>query len=257
MGYLDDSNNKIKVRMKKGQTISGFPIGILYLEDVHYPLMPGNVVNGYTFDFPVRYRAVEGLDIPNLVFKEPTEEVYQSILKAGKSLEADGCRAISGACGFFGNYQRKLADDLNIPVALSSLLQLPWIGTILKPGQKIGVLTADQSSLTDNVFENCSISRELRKRLIMKDLRNEPEFSCIPEARGEFDNGTVQQEVVAKALEITEDDPDVRAILLECSDMPPYAFAVQQATGCMVFDYTTLIKWLYSAAAQMPYKGFI
>ena len=257
MGYLDDTNNKVRIQQKKGQTVAGFPVGIVYIEDVFYPLLPGNVVNGYTFNFPVRYKAVEGLDIPNLIFKGPTEEIYQDILAACKSLEKDGCRAISGACGFFGNYHRRIADEMDIAVALSSLVQLPWIETMLKPGQKIGVLTADASNLTDNVYQSCGISDTLREKLIIRGLRNEKEFSCILEARGDFDNGIVQQEVVGKALEIIEEDPDVGAILLECSDMPPYAFAVQQTTGRMVFDFTTLIRWLYYAAAQTPYKGFI
>ncbi|MBP1759530.1 MAG: hypothetical protein H6Q63_447, partial [Firmicutes bacterium] len=57
-GYLNPSNNKVKVRMLKGQNIAGFPIGIIYIDDVYYPMMPGNIVNGYTFDFPVRLKAV-------------------------------------------------------------------------------------------------------------------------------------------------------------------------------------------------------
>ena len=34
------------------------------------------------------------------------------------------------------------------------------------------------------------------------------------------------------------------AILLECSNMPPYAYAVQRATGLPVFDCTTLSNYM-------------
>ena len=254
-GYLTPENDDVIVRMKKGQNIAGFPIGIIYIDDVYYPMMPGNIVNGYTFPFPVRYKAVEGLDCPNLF--DTAEGVGEKILLACKKLEKEGVRAISAACGFFGNYQADMAEQLSIPVALSSLVQLPWIATLLKKNQTIGVLTASKESFSDKLLDSCGVNKELKQRLIVKDLGHEKEFSCIIEGRGEFHNGIVCQEVVGKAIEIVEKYPQTGAILLECSDMPPYAYAVQAATGLPVFDFTTLIRWLHSSVAQTPYRGFI
>jgi len=253
-GYSTPENTK-KVRMMKGQNIAGYPIGIIYIDEVYYPMVPGNIVNGYTFSFPVRLKAVTGLDIPNLF--QAGDEVFDQIILACRELEREGCRAISAACGFFGNYQDKVAASMDIPVAISSLVQLPWIATLLKPEQRIGVLTADKSSLTDKLLNACGISEELKSRLIIKDLSHEPEFSCILEGRGEFDNERVKEEVVQKALEIMKQDSAVGAILLECSDMPPYAYAVSAATKRPVFDFTTLIRWLHTAVCQTPYHGFI
>ena len=153
--------------------------------------------------------------------------------------------------------QAKIAEELSVPVALSSLVQLPWIATLLKKDQTIGVLTAQKDSFTDQLLDSCGVCTELKKRLLVKDLGHEDQFSCIPEGRGVFDNGLVQQEVVGKAMEILKEAPNTGAILLECSDMPPYAYAVQAATGVPVFDFTTLIRWLHSAVAQTPYCGFI
>ncbi|MBR1865723.1 MAG: aspartate/glutamate racemase family protein [Lachnospiraceae bacterium] len=254
-GYLDSTNDRVSVKMKKGQNIAGYPVGIVYIDDVYYPMLPGNIVNGYTFDFPVRLKAVEGLDCPNLF--DVADGVYEKVLTACQKLEQEGVRAISGACGFFGNFQAQIADEMNIPVALSSLVQLPWIDTLLKKDQRIGVLTAQKDSFTDRLLDSCGVDDRLKRRLIVKDLGHEPEFSCIIEGRGEFDNGIVCKEVVTKALEITKEAPDTGAILLECSDMPPYAYAVQNATGLPVFDFTTLIRWLHSAVTQTPYCGFI
>lgn len=243
------------VKMKEGQNISGFPIGIIYIDDVYYPMVPGNIVNGYTFNFPVRLMPVEGLNCKNLF--TTAEHVDEKILAACEKLKKEGIRAISAACGFFGNYQSQMAEALDIPVALSSLVQLPWIATLLKKNQKIGVLTADKSSFSDKLLNSCGVSDDIKKRLVVKDLRHEKEFSCILEGRGEFDNSVVKQEVVGKALEIIKEYPDTGAILLECSDMPPYAYAVQAAVKLPVFDFTTLIRWLHSAVTQTPYYGFI
>lgn len=254
-GYMTPQNDSVVVQMKKGQNIAGFPIGIIYIEDVFYPMLPGNIVNGYTFPFPVRLKAVEGLNCPDLF--DAASGVKEKVLAACRQLEREGVRAISGACGFFGNYQADMAAALDVPVALSSLVQLPWIATLLKRNQTIGVLTAQKDSFTDALLDSCNIPDELKRRLVVEDLGHEKEFSCITEGRGCFDNGIVRQEIVGKALEILKKAPNTGAILLECSDMPPYAYAVQAATGLPVFDFTTLIRWLHSAVTQTPYCGFI
>lgn len=255
-GYMTESNNDVRVYMRKGQNIAGYPVGIIYIEDVWYPYMPGNVVNGYTYDFPVRLKAVKDLTVDKLLFNSG-DYLYDSILEACRELEQEGVRAISGACGFFGNFQSRLAQDCNVPVAVSSLVQLPWVSALIRSRQKIGVLTASADSISEHLFESCGVGRELQDRLVIKGLRDEKEFSCIVEGRGDFDNGIVRQEVVSKAEELVRENPDVGAILLECSDMPPYAYAVQAATGLPVFDFITLIKWLHSGVCQKPYHGFI
>lgn len=251
-GYVYPGNRECVVSMRKGQNIAGFSVGILYIDNVWYPMLPGNVVNGNTFDFPVRLRAVEGLDIENLFTTR--EQVAEMVLKAAKKLVCEGCRAVSSACGFFGNYQQLVAAELDVPVAMSSLMQIHSILPLLKPDQKLGILTADLSSLSDRLLQNCGVTD--RSRLVIRDLRHAPEFSCILEGRGSFDNGRVEKEVVDQALACME-EADIGAILLECSDMPPYAWAVQAACGVPVFDFTTLIRWLHNAANQKPYCGFI
>jgi len=250
-GYLLPENRDCIIQMKKGQNIAGYPIGILYIDDVWYPMLPGNIVNGCTFDFPVRLRAVEGLTVPDLF--NTRGHVQEAVIKAADKLVMEGCRAVAGACGFFGNYQEVLARRLDVPVALSSLMQINSILPLLKPDQKLGVLTADASSLSDALLAQCGVWD--RSRLVICDLRHEPEFSCILEGRGSFDNGKVEREVVSKARSCMEEN--VGAILLECSDMPPYAWAVQAACGVPVFDFTTLIRWLKNAVTQQPYRGFI
>ena len=75
--------------------------------------------------------------------------------------------------------------------------------------------------------------------------------------RPEFDNTVARREVVEAAVSLIEENDNIGAILLECSDMPPYAADVQAATQLPVFDFITLIKWLHSAVAQKPYCGWM
>ena len=75
--------------------------------------------------------------------------------------------------------------------------------------------------------------------------------------RGHFNNTVAAQEITDLAEELIAENNDLGAILLECSDMPPYAAAVQEATQLPVFDFITLIRWLRSGVAQRPYSGWI
>jgi len=253
-GYLAPGTDDVVMRALDHQQVSGYSVGIVYIPDVWYPMVPGNVVNAYTYDFPVRLRAVPGLNNDRLHGADPTV-AGDIIAVARQMIEQEGIRALSGACGFFGHFQRQVADALDIPVALSSMVQVPWIRTVLRPNQKIGVLTADGPNLTEGLMKSCGIDDP--SVLLIKDLRHAPEFSAIMDCRGEFDNGKLCQEAVGAALDLLKEDADLGAILLECSDLPPYSAAIQAATQLPVFDFITLIRWLHHATTQRPYSGWM
>jgi hypothetical protein len=252
-GYLGKGDGDRTFAIKKGQVVSGYTVGILLL-DVWYPLLPGNVVNAYTFDFPVRHKLIPNALQPRVHSGDPT--LLDDIVRAGKELEMDGVRAICGACGYLGNFQAQAAEALDVPVYLSSLVQVPVIKVGLRPHQKVGVLCADQPSLTPEILRNCGV--EDPSICVIKGIGDQPQFSSILHSdRGYFDNEAIRKEVVKGALELVKNNPDIGAILLECSDMPPYASEVQRAVNLPVYDFITLIRWVHYAVAQKPYTGFI
>lgn len=253
-GYFIPSGENSMVEMNYRQRISGFPIGIVYIDEVNYPMVPGNVNNGFTYKYPVLLKPIVGLEPERLFANDPT--IGKEVIKiAQEMIIKDGIRALSSGCGFFGNYQQEVANALGIPVGLSPLIMVPWIETLIKSNMKIGVLTSNIDAFNDNIFTQCRIQDP--SRLIIRGLRNEPNFSAIPQQRGYFDNNEVCKEVAAKAMEILEENEHVGAILLECSDMPPYANVVQMATRLPVFDFITLINFLANAVMQPIYKGWI
>jgi Asp/Glu/hydantoin racemase len=46
-----------------------------------------------------------------------------------------------------------------------------------------------------------------------------------------------------------EAHPEIGAIVLECTNMPPYRADIQAATGVPVFDITTLVRMLHDAVS--------
>ena len=49
-----------------------------------------------------------------------------------------------------------------------------------------------------------------------------------------------------------KEHPEVGAIVLECTNMPPYAQAVAQAVGLPVYDITTLASYVMAGLQTSP-----
>lgn len=158
-----------------------------------------------------------------------------------------------GACGFFANFQKDVADALEIPAFLSSMLQLPMIKMGLKSNQKIGIITASGNDITDQMLRNMGVTPE---DCYIEDVGSLEGFQTIRYEYEYIDNESVAQTVVQAAKNLVEKHDDVGAILLECSDMPPYAFMVQEAVHLPVFDFITMIHWAHQATTQKPYYGY-
>jgi len=250
LGYDDE-----EVYAKKGQVIGGVAIGIIVIGENYYPLVPGNVANATTFGFPVHYKFLKGVSSDKIVSKKPDPEVLRKIIAAGKELEQQGCRAVVGACGYFANYLPEVAAALNIPCFLSSLMQIPMIAPSLKPHQKIGVLCANGEILKSApALKNCGVDPS---KIIIGGCEKLSEMQNILKNTGHLNNLKFEEELISAVKQLVTDNPDIGALLLECSDMPPYAWAIQKAVRLPVFDFTTMIKWVFSAVVRRPFAGYM
>lgn len=239
---------------KKSQSWHGIPVGILIL-NACYPCIPGNVGNATSFPFPVRYKEVSEASIDGLI-NQRDQALIRPFVEGARELEAEGVRAIAGACGFMALFQREIAEAVQIPVCMSSLLQLSFIRQILPRNKRIGIVTANASALTDRHFEAVGIQDQ--SGLFVQGLENSKEFrEAILEEKGTLDSDLMEAEVVEAAQAMTASHPDIAAIVLECSDLPPFAYAVQQAVSRPVFDFNTMIKHVQTAVVQQPYFGYL
>lgn len=237
---------------RKTQSWYGESIGILILK-ASYPCVPGNVGNATTFPFPVRYQEVEGATIDRLL-NQQDPSLAGPFIQAAKRLRDRGVRAVTGACGFMALFQKEVAGALDIPVFLSSLLQIPFIYQVT--GRPVGIITANASRLTTKHFEACHVPPTIP--LAIAGMENKQEFrEAILEEKGTLDSEKIEREVVEVAEELVSKNPDVGAILLECSDLPPYAHAVQAATQRPVFDFVTMITYVHQALIRTPYHGYM
>ena len=239
---------------RRTQAWYGESIGILIL-DAAYPCVPGNVGNASTYNFPVRYKVVKNASIDRLLNqRDPTLAI--PFIEAAKELQAEGVRAVTGACGFMALFQKQVADSLEIPVFLSSLLQVPFVHQILPSHRKIGIISADASALTPEHYSNVGITPDIP--LVVAGMENQTEFrESVLLEKGTLDSAQVEREVVKVAQEMVRANPEVGAIVLECSDLPPYAAAVQAAVELPVFDFITMIRYVHSVLVRTPFCGFM
>jgi hypothetical protein len=182
------------------------------------------------------------------------DSVYDDLLAAARDLAANGVRAVTGDCGFMALHQQRLQQDLGLPVCLSSLLQIPFIRHLIPAGTGIGIVTADSRSLSPAFLEQIKIPPG--PDLLIQGMETCTEFaSAVLEEKGTLDADEIQKEVTVAAL--TLKDRGAGAILLECSVLPPYARAVHQATGLPVFDYITMINYVFQTLEPHGYHGFM
>jgi hypothetical protein len=235
------------VKVQGGQNLYGFSVGVLML-DTRFPRIPGDVGNAATFPFPVLYHRVRGAS-PALVVREGARGLLPAFVDGGRSLEREGVRAITTNCGFLAKFQRELASAVRVPVFTSSLMLVPLVHRMLPPGRVVGILTVDGSSLTPQDFEGAGITG--RVPVVVAGLESEKEFTrVLLDDLPVMDVEVAREEHVRVARQLCAEHPEVGALVLECTNMPPYRADIQRATGLPVFDLVHLITLVHEAVVH-------
>jgi Asp/Glu/hydantoin racemase len=237
-------------RVRGGFNQYGFTVGILML-DTRFPRIPGDMGNARTFPFPVRYHRVAGAD-PDLVVRRGAEGLLPAFVEGARALEREGVGAITTNCGFLVKYQRQLASAVSVPVFTSSLLIVPFVHRLLAPGRRVGIMTVNAGTLTAEHLDGAGIAADVP--LAVAGMETEKEFTRVMlDDEMELDVDLAREEHVRVARRLVAEHPDVGAIVLECTNMPPYAADIQRETGRPVFDIVSLVTMVHGAlAAGLP-----
>lgn len=221
-----------------GKAVYGASVGILML-DAHFPRIPGDMGNAATWPFPVHYRVVRTAS-PDRVVRQGAKGLRDAFIDAARDLVADGVDGITTNCGFLSLFQPELAQAVPVPVATSSLMQVAMVNRLLAPDRRAGVLTISGSTLTADHLAAAGVppdtpigSTEGGAEFTRAILGNEPEL----------DVELARQDNVAAALAMTAAHPELGAIVLECTNMGPYAADIAKATGLPVFSIVNFITW--------------
>ena len=217
-------------------------LGVLMLE-TRFPRLRGDIGCAATFDFPVRHRVVAGAS-PRRVVLEQDPALLAPFVGAAQDLEREGVAAITTSCGFLALFQRPLQAAVGVPLWSSSLLAVGALDAALPEGKRAGVVTVDAVSLSPAMLAAAGAPEDTP----VEGLATDSAFRrTLLENRADLDAAEAELATVAAALRLVARHPEVAAIVLECTNMPPYADAVRAATKLPVHDITTLIRARFAA----------
>jgi len=221
-----------------GKSLYGARVGILMLE-TRFPRIPGDMGNAATWPFPVLYKVVPGAS-PRRVVHDKAAGLLDSFLDAAEELVRLGADGITTTCGFLSLFQREIAAHVGVPVATSSLMQIPLIERVLPPGKRVGILTVSAANLTGEHL----VAADADPATPVVGTDNGGEFTRVminDEER--LDVAAAQRDILAAGHSLVTSHPDVGAVLIECTNMVPYARALSERLRLPVFSIYTFVIW--------------
>ncbi|MEM9321139.1 MAG: aspartate/glutamate racemase family protein [Pseudomonadota bacterium] len=231
-----------------GKSIYGASVGILML-DAQFPRTPGDMGNALTWPFPVLYRIVRDAS-PDRVVRQRAEGMLDALIDVARELVKDGADGITTNCGFLSLFQKELAEAVQVPVATSSLMQVEMVNRMLPANKRAGILTISASTLTQEHLQAAHVPQDTP----IGTTEGGQEFTrAILGNEMALDTDKARTDNIEAALALKSNHPELGAIVLECTNMCPYAADIQQATGLPVFSMVTFVSWFQAGLAPPKY----
>jgi Asp/Glu/hydantoin racemase len=187
------------------------------------------------------------------VIRQDARDLLPAFIEGARALERKGVRAITTSCGFLARFQKDLAAAVRVPVFTSALMLVPLVHRMLASGQRVGILTFDASALTEREMAGAGITSDIPVAIAGMEAASEF-YRAILEDRTTLDVASARREHVQAANRLCASHTDLGAIVLECTNMPPYAADIRRATALPVFDIVQLLTLVHRALAQ-PVSG--
>jgi len=231
-----------------GKTVYGASVGILMLE-AQFPRIPGDMGNAQTWPFSVMYKVVRGAS-PDRVVRQGAEGLLDAFIGAAQDLVADGVDGITTNCGFLSLVQDELSRAVPVPVVTSSLHQVAMVNRLMPAGKRAGVLTISGSTLTKAHLEAAGVPEGTP----IGTTEGLSEFTrAILDNELTLDVDAARKDNVEAALALKDKHPELGGLVLECTNMCPYAADIVEATGLPVWSMTSFVEWFQSGLTPRRY----
>jgi Asp/Glu/hydantoin racemase len=224
-----------------GKGLYGASVGILMLE-ARFPRLPGDMGNATSWPFPVHYKIVRGAS-PDRVVRHQAEGLLDQFINAAKELVEDGVDGLTTNCGFLSLFQAELTAAVGVPVATSSLMQVNMVQALLPPNKKVGIVTISKESLTKAHLQAANVPIDTP----IVGTEGGQEFSrVILENEDRMDVTKAREDMLDAGRALLSQHADVGAIVLECTNMVPFAREMRTELGLPIFSIHSFIKWFQS-----------
>lgn len=233
------------------------PLGFIGVQ-VPFTRPAGDAANPATWPFPLIREEADGTTLSDLVSASPYSPTFlANIVAAAHRLADRGCVGIITDCGFLALLQREVAEQVSVPLVSSALCQLPSVLAWLPKGKGIGVVTFDGAKLGKAHFSGAGVGdHDLERLWVVGVPENGVLRGIVEEARSSYDLDGVHKEIVESVKGLVKSHPNTAAVLLECTQMAPFAESVQLAVGLPVYDIYTLGCWFYQGLVRRRPDGW-
>ncbi len=224
-------------------------LGILML-DTNFPRILGDAGNPQSWPFPVRYKIVKGASVQKVV-QQNAAGLIDTFVAAGQELIAGGVDGIATTCGFLALHQCELARRLTVPVASSSLMQVATVQATLAPDKKVGIITISAAALTPEHLRAANAPTNSPIVGMEQSLEFGP---AILNDATELDIKQCERDMLTAGKALVKQNPEVAAIVLECTNMVPYATSLQQSLGVPVYSIYSFLSWFQSGLMPRQFE---
>lgn len=225
-----------------GKTIYGAALGILMLHS-RFPRVHGDMGNALTWPFPVMYKVVRGAS-PDRVVRQQAEGLLPAFIDAARHLVDDGADGITTNCGFLSLFQAELQATVPVPVASSSLMQVPLVQATLPAGKRVGIVTICARTLTDAHLKAAGVPAGTP---VTGTDETGPFARPILNDEPELDVNAARADLLHTCRTFAQQNPDLGAIVLECTNMTPYQADITTTLGLPVYSIYNLATWFHAA----------
>lgn len=236
------------MKIQTGYSFYGQNIGILVFQG-HSPRIPGDAGHAKTFSYPVCYEIVKG-SFTDLV--EGSEKIKAELFRSCRTLMEQGVRGIVGDCGLMSLYQQELSAKLNLLFIGSSLCQIPMIWQMIGRRGSIGIITGHSDFLRKTHLLHSGWDSSIS--LAIEGMQTRPHFSDIVIHGGSsLDPDKMRADVLDAVNALKARTPDLKAIVLECSNLATYSFDAAQVSDLPVFDTISAANLLQYGLSPVKY----
>jgi hypothetical protein len=198
--------------------------------DTRFPRLVGDIGNAATLPLPMLHRSVAGAS-PRRVVHGGDRSLLAPFVDAARDLVGAGATALTTSCGFLVLFQHELQHAVPVPVWTSSLLKLPELG-------RPGVVTVDADAFGAAHLRAAGAAEDVPVEGLGRGCHLQ---RTLLDDRPELDRARAEADAVAAAERLVARHPEIDSIVLECTNLPPYAAAIAAATGRPVHDLVTLL----------------
>lgn len=234
-----------------GINVYGAAVGVITL-DTRLPRAHGDVANARTWPFPMLYRVARGAS-PHVVVHERGQGLNKILVDTAKELVASGARGITTTGGFLSLFQDELTEACGVPVASSSIMQVPLVQKLLPRGKRVGVVTVHGGRLGPDHLVAAGAPADTP---VMGTEDGEELTRVLLKGETRLDLEKAERDVVNAGKRLVEQHPDIGALVLECHNMAPYSAALSAAVRLPVYDLYSFIVWFQAGLAPRSFDKF-